>query len=148
MGFTSMRLDPPVSIVSTLLVKIRMCPESVTRISRTKYHALRERTRHSQVGRSGQVAHYKGNIFYQPMTGRVVDRSRIQITIHLIRIDITKVDFGYVVATRLWNEVNGKDWLRQLRHEPFHEGRLRRLSYINTMSKFFIWKLLRETYPC
>ena len=67
-------------------------------MTQTEYHALLERIRHSRLlARIAQVAHCKCDIFYQ-LTGRIVDRSRIKVTVNLIRIDVTEIDFGYIVA--------------------------------------------------
>ena len=56
-------------------------------MTQTEYHA--------------QVAHCKRDIFYQPLTGRIVDGSRIKVAINLIRIDVTEIDFGYIIAAGL-----------------------------------------------
>ena len=92
-------------------------------MTQTEYHALLERIRHSRLlARTTQVAHCKRDIFYQPLTGRIVDGSHIKVTINLIRIDVTGIDFGYIVAAGLWNKINRKDRSRQFGHKTFRES--------------------------
>ena len=98
-------------------------------MTQTEYHALLERIRHSRLlARIAQVTHCKRDIFYQPLTGRIVDGSRSKVTVNLMRIGVTEIDFGYIVAAGLWNKIR-KDRSRQFRHKTFHESRLLWLSY-------------------
>lgn len=102
-------------------------------MTRTEYHFMLERTRYSQllvrIAQVAQVAHCKFDIFYQPLTGRIVDGSRRKATINLVRIDVAEIDLRYLVTAWLWNEISREERGRQFGHKPFHECRLWRLSY-------------------
>ena len=68
------------------------------------------------------------DIVHLPPAASIVHWGCVEITVIFARIDMSKVNFGYV-PIGLRNEVDSKKRGRQGFYKTFHEGRLLRRSY-------------------